>query len=172
MTEEIFDVVDENDIVTGFATRSKVHSQGLLHRAVHVLVFDSAGRIFLQKRSMSKDQCPGLWSTSCAGHVDKGEAYDHAAMREFREELGVEAPPLARLFHLTPGPDTGNEHVWVYRCAFDGPFVLDPQEIDDGIWMTPSALTDSMNREPAAYTPALNRIWLDLVQRESAVIRS
>ena len=65
----------------GREPRSVVHARGLRHRAVHVLVFNSAGELFLQKRSMTKDNDPGLWDSSCSGHVDAGETYDEAAVR-------------------------------------------------------------------------------------------
>jgi len=85
MSEEIFDVVDRGDVVVGRETRSRVHQLGLLHRAVHVLVYNGKGEVFLQKRSMSKDRQPGLWDSSSSGHVDSGEDYDAAARRELGE---------------------------------------------------------------------------------------
>jgi isopentenyldiphosphate isomerase len=60
MSEEIFDVVNERDEVIGHKSRAEVHRLGLLHRAVHVLVFNSRGQIFLQKRSMTKDKLAGF----------------------------------------------------------------------------------------------------------------
>ena len=61
MSEEIFDVVNQEDAIVGQAPRSTVHAENLLHRAVHVLVFHEDGRLFLQKRSMTKDCFPGTW---------------------------------------------------------------------------------------------------------------
>ena len=95
MIPEYFDVVNERDEPVSRALRQEVHARGLLHRAVHVLVFDQHGRVFLQKRSMLKDTSPGLWDSSCSGHLDAGEDYDSAAIRELGEELGiiVQTPP-------------------------------------------------------------------------------
>src|SRR5580765_5186343 len=76
VTEEIFDVVDGQDEVIGRATRNEVHRRGLMHRATHVLVFNSAGQVFLQKRSMNKDRQPGLWDSSASGHLNVSEGYD------------------------------------------------------------------------------------------------
>ena len=75
MTDDIFDIVDCDDNVIGSAPRSLVHARGLLHRSAHVLIFtDSLPRkILLQKRSMLKDSNPGLYTTSCSGHIDSGE---------------------------------------------------------------------------------------------------
>ena len=88
MTEEIFDIVNEYDEVIGRLPRRMVHRDGHKHRAVHVLVFNSRGRIFLQKRSLTKDTFPGAWDSSASGHLDSGEDYDACAVRELREELG------------------------------------------------------------------------------------
>src|SRR5688500_2847599 len=88
--DEWFDVVNERDEVIGRGLRREVHARGLWHRAVHVLVFDAAGRVFLQKRSMLKDLSAGLWDSSCSGHLDSGEDYDVAAVRELAEEIGID----------------------------------------------------------------------------------
>ena len=61
MSEEIFDIVNERDEVIGQAPRHEVHARGLRHRAVHVLVFNARGEVFLQKRSMKKDSAAGKW---------------------------------------------------------------------------------------------------------------
>src|SRR5258706_14114446 len=116
MSEEIFDVVNERDKVIGRKARGEVHRLGLKHRAVHVLVFNSRGEVFLQKRSMKKDTFPGAWDSSASGHLDSGEDYDACAVRELREEigLGLRAAPQ-RLFKIAACAETGQGHVWVYR---------------------------------------------------------
>ena len=89
MSEEIFDIVNERDEVIDRGPRGEVHRLGLRHRAVHVLVFNSRGEVFLQKRSMKKDTAQGKWDSSSSGHVDSGEDYDACAVRELREEIGL-----------------------------------------------------------------------------------
>ena len=107
MSDEIFDVVNERDEVIGQETRQEVHRRGLLHRAVHVLIYNGKGEIFLQKRSMTKDSCPGLWDSSASGHVDSGEEYDACSVREVREELGVDLRAVPeRLFKVVCFPET------------------------------------------------------------------
>src|SRR5450432_310133 len=100
MSEEWFDVVNARDEVIGRELRREVHARGLWHRAIHVLVFSGAGRVFLQKRSRSKDTAPCLWYSSCSGHVDSGEDYDTAAVRELGEELGLHHVAPARWFRI------------------------------------------------------------------------
>ena len=80
--DELFDVVDAQDRVTGKLPRREVHARGLRHRAVHMLVVNGAGRVFLHKRSMAKDLFPGVWDSSAAGHVGAGEDYDGTAARK------------------------------------------------------------------------------------------
>ncbi len=159
--EEFFDVVDANDAVIGRAARREVHARGLWHRAVHVLVFDSAGRTFLQKRSMAKDMSPGCWDAACSGHLDRGEDYDAAAARELGEEIGVRVGPgdLTRWLRVEAGARTGWEFLWVYRLRHEGPFVLQPEEIERGEWIAPAALTAWMREKPGEFTPAFRLIW-------------
>jgi isopentenyldiphosphate isomerase len=160
MKEEIFDVVNERDEVIGQKSRSEVHRLGLMHRAVHVLVFNAAGQVFLQKRSMKKDRQPGLWDSSASGHVDSGEDYDDCAVRELHEEIGLQlrAVPM-RLFKLAVCPETDQEHVWVYRCEAEGPFRLHPEEIERGGWFAPAEVTRWMAERPEEFASALLLIW-------------
>ena len=80
---ELFEIVDDNDLVIGTAPRRECHGNpALVHRAAHVLVFNRAGQLLLQKRSASKDIQPGKWDTSVGGHLDPGENYLTAAVRE------------------------------------------------------------------------------------------
>ena len=132
---EIFDVVDEQDNVVGQLSRHEVHRQKLLHRAVHVFVFNSRGEVFLQRRSKWKDSHPLRWDSSAAGHVNAGHTYDETAPREVEEELGVSAP-VEFLWNIAPGAPTGWEHVRLYRAQHDGPFKLNPAELDGGGFFT------------------------------------
>jgi isopentenyldiphosphate isomerase len=132
MAEE-FDIVNEADEIVGRATRAEVHGNpDLLHRVAHVLVFNSGGRLFLQRRAPDKDVQPDKWDTSVGGHVDAGESYDAAARREMREELGIESGSLEHLYKYRHSNDYESEMVSTYRIIWDGPIRIDPTEITEG----------------------------------------
>jgi isopentenyl-diphosphate Delta-isomerase len=160
MSEEFFDVVNGADEVIDRRSRHEVHRLGLKHRAVHVLVFNAQGEVFLQKRSRNKDTAAGLWDSSASGHVDSGEEYDACARRELREEIGLEvAEPLRRLFKLEAHPETGWEFCWVYRLEGEGPFELNPEEIEYGEWFTPGKVTRWMAEKPGDFASAFRHVW-------------
>ncbi|HVW21179.1 MAG TPA: NUDIX domain-containing protein [Opitutaceae bacterium] len=166
ISEEFFDIVNARDEVVGRASRREVHARGLWHRAIHVLVFDRRGRVFLQKRSMLKDMAPGCWDSSCSGHVDSGEDYDQAAVRELWEEIGlrVEAAP-ERWFRIEARDETGWEFVWVYRLRHEGPFVLAPAEIERGEWFEPAEVSRRIADRPAEFAVSFRYIWAEMPSR-------
>ena len=164
MSEEIFDIVNERDEVIGRLPRAQVHREGHKHRAIHVLVFNARGEIFLQKRSMTKDTHPGAWDSSSSGHVDSGEDYDACAVRELREELGlVVAAPLVRLFKIAACPATGQEFCWVYRMTSEGPFVLHPEEIERGEWFTPERVSEWIREKLHDFADGFVLIWQQIM---------
>ncbi len=160
MNEELFDVVNERDEVIGRLPRREVHRRGLKHRAVHVLVFNRRGEVFLQQRALTKDSFPGAWDSSASGHLRPGEDYDAAARRELAEELGLRPDhPPERLFKLPAGPATDQEFVWVYRVRAEGPFTLHPEEISAGGWFTPEQVTRWLAERPQDFAGSVPLIW-------------
>ncbi|OAI01917.1 NUDIX hydrolase [Methylomonas methanica] len=159
MYNELLDVVDRDDVVIAQQPRSIIHANRLRHRAVHILVFNDQGQLFLQKRSMKKDLNKGLWDTSAAGHVDAGESYASCAPRELQEELGVTVESLEGLFKLEPSSDLGMEFIQVYRCRHDGPFSLAADEIDEGCWLNPAILDTRVAMNDPALTLTFKIIW-------------
>ena len=84
-------------------------------------------------------------------------------MRELGEELGLHLnEPPQRLFKIAACPETDQEHVWVYRCQAEGPFVLDQDEIERGGWFAPGEVTRWMTEKPQEFATALLMIWKKL----------
>jgi isopentenyldiphosphate isomerase len=160
MSEEIFDIVNERDEVVGQNTRREVHARKLWHRAVHVLVFNARGEVFLQKRSMQKDTAAGLWDSSSSGHLDSGEDYDVCAVRELREEIGLRLSQTPqRLFKIGARKETGWEFCWIYRCESEGPFELHPDEIEAGEWFAPEKVSSWVAERPQDFASAFRLGW-------------
>ena len=160
VSQEMLDVVDAEDKVIGVRARGDVHRLGLMHRSVHILVFNSKGELFLQKRSQSKDSNPGQWDSSAAGHLECGESYPGCATRELAEELAIEVvAPLESLFRLPATHQTDMEHCSVYRCINDGPFQLQPEEIDEGRWEGIAQMDKRVAEQDPTLTSILWLIW-------------
>lgn len=160
---EIFPLVDEQGNVIGSATRSECHSgSGLLHPVVHLHVFDSEGRLYLQRRPLWKDIQPGKWDTAVGGHVDFGEDTISALRREAREELGLvdfEALFLQRyVFEST----RERELVNAYRTTVSyQPTPSD--ELDGGRFWSRSEILDSIGK--GVFTPNFESEYIMLFKQ-------
>lgn len=157
--EEEFDVVDADDVVVGRAPRAEVHGRGLMHRAVHVLVFNRRRELFLQKRSRLKDAHPGTWDSSAAGHLAPGEDYATAARRELAEELGIEDAELQPAGHLTPTAQLGWEHVDLFVGLYDGAVRLPCTEIEAGEWFPLPVVREWVAARPEDFAPGFLACW-------------
>jgi len=89
--EERLEIIDENENIIGEESREKIHEEGLLHREIHVWVYNNKEEILFQKRAPDKDTFPNLFDASAGGHVDIGEDYVSSALRELEEETGINA---------------------------------------------------------------------------------
>jgi 16S rRNA (adenine1518-N6/adenine1519-N6)-dimethyltransferase len=155
---ERFPVVDETDNVLCGAGRSEVHGNNLRHRAVHILIFNLAGEVYLQQRSRWKDRHPLRWDSSAAGHVGEAESYDETAVRELREELGVSVS-LKKISKLHASERTGQEFIWVYRGEADGPFSLNRMEIETGAFFAQSIVDGWIAARPGDFAPGFIECW-------------
>jgi isopentenyl-diphosphate delta-isomerase type 1 len=160
--DERFDIVDASDQVIGSAPRSEIHARGLLHRAVHLWLYDPAGQILLQRRSLSKDREPGKWTSSVSGHVNSGEKYDAAMLREIPEEIGVPADSchgFTRLGYFPACRETDQEFVWLYRAVHAGPFQPDSSEVAGLEWFSPDELEAKIKNQPQEFSSCLLHLW-------------
>jgi isopentenyldiphosphate isomerase len=160
--EEFLEVVNHKGEVVNILPRTTIHGNpSLIHRVVHVLVFNSRGELLLQKRSMNKDVAPGKWDTSVGGHLNPGEDPLNGARRETKEELGivVEEPKFLYTYIHTNSYET--ELVYTYSCLYEGsPIRFNPGEIDEiKFWsieeinghMCKSILSDNFEQEILNY---------------------
>ena len=151
---EYFDLVDESGRIIGSAAREQCHGNpSLMHRAVHVLVFDSAGRLYLQRRAESKDVQPGMWDSSVGGHVALGEGFQEAAAREMWEELALGGAALTHLYDYLWHSPMESESIRTYRTVWDGAISPDPDEIAEGRFWSMEEIGG--RRASGLFTPSL-----------------
>ena len=131
--DELLDIVNDEDIITGQEMRSVAHQLGLQHRGVHVFLFTTDGKMLVQKRSKDRAQYPSALDCSVSEHIKAGESYLEAAMRGMKEEMGVEGievKPLVK-FRMEYGPND-NEISTLYEGTVDPVNVqFDPVEIEE-----------------------------------------
>lgn len=140
--EEIFPIVDEDGNIIGRATRGECHNGSkLLHPVVHLHLFDSEGRIYLQQRPLWKDIQPGKWDTAVGGHVDYGETIENALLREVNEELGLTDIKPCFLQRYVFESEREKELVHVFSTIYDGE-IMPSDELEGGrFWSIEEILT-------------------------------
>jgi isopentenyldiphosphate isomerase len=157
VSDELLLLVDEQGRPAGSAPRAACHGNpALIQAVVHLYLFDSRGDLYLQKRSRSKDTCPGLWDSSVGGHLGAGESPAQALEREVREELGIALGELRDLRGL-PGyltrTDWESEYVHPYRAVFEGVPRPNPEEIEEGRFDPPAVIRRRIQERPEEFTP-------------------
>ncbi|MGE0710417.1 MAG: NUDIX domain-containing protein [Planctomycetota bacterium] len=157
-------VVDAENRFVRWEDRRTVHVERLVHRSIHVLIFDAEGRLLLQRRHRDKQTYPRYWDLSCAGHVEESDypggpdealdqVYREVAAREVEEELGVR-PALEELGHFPPEPGVHYEQIRLFRGASDGPFVIQEEEVEE-LRPVSSAELAELERQGEPLTEAL-----------------
>lgn len=160
VSEELLPIVNENDEVIGSEKRGVIHAKKLLHRAVHVLVFNSQGNVYVQKRALCKDTAPGKWDSSSSGHVDPGETYEESAVRELKEELNIDTVlSMKAVGKLPASPQTGMEFTAIYVVTTEQEPIPNSHEIMDGKWMSVEALDSWIDEEPEVFAGCFRKVW-------------
>jgi 16S rRNA (adenine1518-N6/adenine1519-N6)-dimethyltransferase len=157
-TNERFPVVDKNDRIVRFADRSEVHGNNLRHRAVHILIFNDAGEVYLQQRSRWKDRHPLKWDSSAAGHVNEAESYDETARRELKEELGVSVA-LRKISKIPSSERTDQEFIWLYQGTAPGDLVPSKSEIEQGAFFPPAIVDGWTSARREDFAPGFLECW-------------
>jgi isopentenyl-diphosphate delta-isomerase type 1 len=152
MEKEYFNIVDKYGNIIGIAARSECHTNPeLIHRAVHVLVFNSNHQLYLQKRAINKDIQPGKWDTSVGGHVGLNEDYEEAAYREMAEELNIHNVTLTYLYDYIWETTCETELVRTFKVVYDGEIVYNTHEIEDGRFWDMKEIEEALGKN--IFTP-------------------
>ncbi len=165
--DEIVTIVDRQNNVVGAIPRREMRAWRLPHRATYVLVFNSRGELYVQKRTGAKDVFPGYYDVVTGGVVLAGESYREGAVRELGEELGIHGVPLTRLFDFYY--EDKHIRVWgeAFSCHYHGEVVLQKEEVESGAFLEIEKVLRLIESEP--FTPdgiyVLRRYLGDGVER-------
>jgi isopentenyldiphosphate isomerase len=157
VSDELLQLVDSSGLPAGSAPRASCHGNPeLIQAVVHLYLFDSQGRLYMQRRSRDKDTCPGLWDSSVGGHIGAGETPAQALEREALEELGLGLDRLRDLQRLPPyliRTDWESEYVFPFRAVLEGRPSPNPEEIEEGRFELPEAIRRRIAVRPQEFTP-------------------
>lgn len=164
MTDVI--LVDNNDMPVGTEEKMKAHENGgKLHRAFSIMVFNSASKMLLQRRALTKYHSAGLWTNTCCSHPFPGEATEKAAHRRLQEEMGFDCE-LKEVFAFIYKADFDNrltewefDHFFVGK--YDGAVKLNPEEAEGMMWIGLEELKKDIEDNPKNYTE-----WFKIGMRE------
>ncbi len=162
MSEPLVIHVDENDSVLGYVPKLQAHQEGLLHRAVSILLFNDKGDWLLQKRADHKYHSGGLWSNTCCSHPYPEEEVQIAAERRLIEEMGISCS-LKKMYSFTYRAELDNdltEHEidHLFFGKYEGAPKLNPDEVSDWKFITFKDLEKDLNDNPENYTQ-----WFKLI---------
>lgn len=156
MDKNIVIAVDENDNEVGYYDKMTAHVDGVLHRAVSVLVFNSKNEWLIQQRAGHKYHSPLLWSNTACSHPMKGEITQDAAERRLLEEMGLELA-LDKLFSFIYRAEFDNgliehelDHVFIGRSDHQPKF--NPEEVAAFRWLSSEELEAEIVANPDNFT--------------------
>jgi isopentenyldiphosphate isomerase len=151
VADEIVTIVDEHNKVIGAVPRREMRAKNLPHRSTYILVFNTQGELYVQKRTMSKDVFPGYYDAAVGGVVLAGESYEQGAGRELEEEMGIRNVPLTWLFDFYFTDE--RTRVWggAFSCMYDGEVILQEEEVEGVTLMTSAEILRRPETEP--FTP-------------------
>lgn len=143
--EELLDLVDENDIVIGTASREQIYAEGLRnYRVVHAFIINSEGKLWIPRRVSTKKLYPNGLDYSIAGHVESGETYEEGLIKEASEEVNLNLKEIPFREIASLNPYTHNVHCFqkVYEIKCDVVPDYNHEDFSSYEWLTPREIVD------------------------------
>lgn len=166
VSQNLVQVVDEDDKPIGVATKRELHEKGLRHRVSRLILEDQQGNILLQRRRDNDGRIwEGCWDTSAAGHVDEGETHYEAIVRETEEELGLQGIALDEAaYYKTNGEYRGRllnrwNRLYTGVIPHDTPIHLQANEVAETRWFTPDELMGLVETDPDRISDGLKEAY-------------
>lgn len=169
-------LVDRDDNEVGTLSKGRCHDgDGILHRAFSAFVFDTGGRLLLQRRAPDKRLWPGYWSNSCCSHPRAGEIMDEAVHRRLAQELGIAADLrfVYKFRYQARYEDAGSEHelCWVYAGVTGEAVRANETEVAEWRYVDPAELSRELRANPDEYTPWFRMEWERLTGRYAGLVQ-
>lgn len=161
MSEELVALYDEHGRVVGSVPRARMRAENLRHAATGVLVRNSAGLVYVHRRTDTKDVYPGRYDFTAGGVIVAGEDPDEAAVRELEEELGVSGVPITPVGRGEYSDDHTRFWAYLYTVTWDGAVRHQPEEVAWGAWWTPHELAELVADDPGRFMPDSVALWSD-----------
>lgn len=169
---ELIQIVDENGNFTGeIMDKEEAHDKNLLHNEVAVFIINNNKQVLLQKRSANKRFNPNKWSL-CAGHVDANEGLENAALRELKEEVGLEIP-LEKLHPIAEREFTlgdSNSHITYFFYTKsnkdEDDFIIQKEELSEVKWFYLDEVINMIKEEDKTIVFKKNRLYIFEVLKE------
>lgn len=162
--DEVVALYDADGEVCGSAPRSVVRADNLRHAASSVVVRDGAGRVYVHRRTTTKDVYPGLLDLAAGGVVLAGEDPADGAVREVDEELGVHGVPLEPCGVQDYADEVTRYRAFRFVVTWDGPIRWQPEEVSWGEWVAVAELVRRLDEAPQDLVPDSVAVWGPLVR--------
>ena len=153
MNDELLDLVNDNDMVIGCAFRSEIYAKKKNNfRVVNLFIENSAGQLWIPRRTAVKKIYPLGLDASMGGHVACGETYAQALARELKEELDIDLAMATYQFlgHLTPHQHDVSAFMQVYKIAQDTVPHFNTNDFVEYYWLSPQELLARLNNGDTA----------------------
>ena len=135
---ESWDAYSVDRIPTGKSVvRGQKHPEGLYHMVVHIAIFNSDGKLLIQRRCLEKPTFPGKWDVTVGGSALCGETSREAMHRELLEELGIDMDFSETRQRLTVNFEDGFDDYYIVKKDIDlSALRFQPEEVMDARWAT------------------------------------
>jgi len=148
-------VNDKNEVI-GETTISEAFENNWSRRVTRIFISNEKGEFLLQKRSLESKIHPGVWDCS-GGHVDIGESYAEAGVREVFEELGVNL----EVKEVSAPVFFDTTFYVVCRAQLDSSteLTLKIDEVTEVKWVSTDEYFQMVALHPSNFTPWVVHIW-------------
>lgn len=149
-----YPIVNNNDQIIGYKGKEQAYKEKAMLRSVQIFVYNQKGELFIQKRAKNKLRYPSHFCASVAGHVEPGEIYEKAAVRELKEELGLKKTENLKCITKEKTPVGRDQYAMtaLFTIATNEFIVLQKEEIDSGDFYTIEEIKQLISKG-ASFTP-------------------